>query len=923
MNYKLLKLSLVFSALSTSLVGCGDNTTSAQHLASGLEYQQNGDESSAIIEYKNALKKDPKNVDARLALGIIYKDKGELAAAKKELSHAIKKDTTRRDAIIPYASVLTDMGDHQEVLDLPLLATSLSSENMIKAHYLRGKAYSRIEKPGLGHDEFTLCNKINPQNDYAQLCAATIAMLDEKLELASTLVQALVANNPDMSEALMLSGSIHSAAKQYTKAATVYQQYIDQHMKQTGLVNLLLAEALVNSGQAEEATVELEKILVINPLQPLANYLKARILFDEENFTLALLHASNAVKLMPNHYPANLIGGISAFRESDLEQSYRMLTRIESKITGMTLPVIMNVINNLRLGNITHARNLLNQAGQLDDKNTSLFMVAANEFRIAEDYESALAIFKKVKVLNPNSNGLKFSMGRVKLQTGDRSALTDLRETLFDPNYSNQSMLLLSAIYLKNGRKDKLTEMAEALKKRLPQSKDGWLVAGSIAVDNKEFELAKQEFSHILTLEEGSVVALSHLSKISAHEKDFKQALAYVDKALESEPSNVNLVMLKAKIVFSSTEDNSKAQQVVIDAYEKFNDVNHLIVERALIHAKYKEFKPALLLLAAISDKKNLSNKYWNSYSRILIADNRNGEALNIYQQWAEAKPNIPAPLFQQIALTERMRLFDQGLSIIVKGQENFGHIPEFHLLEVSFSVMAGKVKKARAKFNSLRIDEHSNNGYQLVHGELLVAEKKFQSAVDHLLSIYKETKTLRSLRPLSYAYVELKQQDILIPLLEEHLKERPNDTVLLPILAGAYTALGQDERALILYQDLVIKFPKHPAFLNNLAWLLYSKGDLDAALSHAETAIDVARDNAQVLDTHGVILLKLNQLDDAGDSLAKALLLQPKDFSINAHNAQLEIARGNKVKAKRLLGKVVARTEQEKSLLNEVTNLL
>jgi len=923
MTYKIVKVSMVCAALAISNVGCGDNTTSDQHLASGLAHQNKGDKKSAVIEYKNALKKDPQNLPARLALGLIYQQDGELAAAKKELAHALTKESTRRDAIIPYASVLSDMGEAQEILELPLLATSLSNENMIKAHYLRGKAFARLETPDLGRAEFTTCTELEPENRYAKLCQATVALLDEKLELASQLAQTLVTENPDMAEALLLSGSIYSADKQYAKAASVYQQHIKVHKKQTGLINLLLAEALVNSGQIDDANVEIDAILAINPLQPLANYLKARISFEQENFSLALLHASNTVKANPSHYPANLIGGISAFRESELEQSYRMLSKIESQISGITLPVIMNIINNLRLGNISHARLLLKDAGKLASENVTLFMIAANEFSIAQDYKSALAIYQKIRVITPDSNTLKFAMGKVKLQLGDRSALTDLHDTLLDPKHVNQSMLLLSAVYIKTGQQQKLTEMATLLKKELPQSKEGWLLAGSIAVEAKDYALARKEFSHILTLEDGSLLAYSHLSKIAAHQEDYEQALVNVDHALAIEPNNLNLVMLKAKIVYSKTQDHAQAEQVVIDTYEQFSDENDLIVERALIHAKHKDIKQALLLLASISDKEPLSNKYWDSYAMILMADKRNGEALSIYQQWAVAKPNVPAPLLKQIALTEQMRLYDQGLNIIVQGQENFGHIPEFHLLEVSFAILAKKVKKARAKFNSLTVESQQQENYNLVFGELLVAEQAYQKAIDVLLPIYENTKALRPLRPLTQAYVALKQQKLMIPLVEGHLSNSPTAKVLLPVLASAYTNEGQRNKALDLYQQLLVDYPKHPAFLNNVAWLLYEKGELENALDYVKRASELTKDNAQILDTHAVILLKLGKLDDAAEKLAQARALLPKDFSINAHYAQVEIARGKLAQAKRLLNRVVAQTDDEKKLFDEVNKML
>lgn len=923
MNYKLLKLSMVVAVLSAAVIGCGDDTTSEEHFASGKAHENSGDMNAAIIEYKNALKKDLNNVSARLALGEVYRAKGELPAARKELARAIERDETRRDAMIPYAAVLNDLGESKEVLALPLFASSLSSELIPQAYYLRGKSYIRLNNEIRARSEFVKCSEGGVESDYIQLCRATIAMLDDNLDLAAGMINKVVDKRPDMADALMLSGAIYSANRQYAQAVKVYKLHRQHHNKNAGMINLLLAEALVNNGQPDKANVEIDAILKINPLQPLANLLKARILFAEENFKLALLHASNTVKAIPSHGVANLIGGIAAFRESQFEESYRMLSKVEKNLAGNTLPIIMNVINNLRRGNIEHARSLLPGAGKLDDKNISLFMIAANEFTIAQDFKTALAILQEVEKITPDSSALKFAKGNIKLEMGDSSGLDELKQTLIDPQFSDKSMQIVSSLYLKSGRKGELLDIANMLKEKLPQNKNGWLLAGSLAADNKDFELAKKEFNYVLGLTEDKISAYIHLAKVAMIESQYQVAIEHIDSALAMEPQNVNLIMLKAKIIFGSTQDRTLAQEVVIKAYEQFPDNNALIVERALIHATKKDFKQGLLLLASISDKEKLSNKYWNSYGQMLIEDQRNGEALSVYQNWAKAKPTIPGPLLKQIALTERMRLFEQGLGIIALGQKNFGHIEEFHLLEVSFSVMAGKLKEARAKFNRLTIGDYAEGAFKLVKGELLVAEGKYQAGINELLPVYQESKKLRPLLPLANAYTQLEQEKLLIPLLEQHLESTPNDHLLKPILASAYTKAGESAKAQASYRRLIEQYPNNPALLNNLAWALYSNGEYTSALEYANKALSKADSNAQILDTHGMILLKLKQLSDAKVSLEKALTLRPKDFSINAHNAQLALLTGDKARAKRLINKVEAQTKAEKELFNTVSEEL
>jgi len=926
MNNKLLKSSLIVVALSAALVGCGDDTTSEQHLISGNKYLGSGDDKAAVIEYKNALKKDPQNVLARLALGKIYQARGDLPAAAKELSRAMDKDATRRDAIIPYAMVLNRMGDSQEVLDLALLSSRLSNEDMAHAHYLRAQSFLRLEKEGKGRIELSQCSKIDGVGDYQRLCAAHLALFEQKFEPALVIVEQLLKQSPNMAEALYLSGAIYTQQKRYTQAVASYRTYIEHHNNSgsaVAAVNLLLAEALVNNNQMDEAKAEIDIIFKRAPLQPIANFLMARMLFAEESFKLTLFHAQITTKSIPSHFSANLLGGVSAFRLGDYSESYHMLTKIERQLSGRTLPIIMNVINNIKRGEVEHSRQLLSQAGAIDSKSARLYMLAANEFRLAQDYETALSILERVQSVMPHSMALKFQLGRLKLQMNDQSGLADLRRAVFDPAYSDQALPILAQGYFRASKESELKDIAQQLKRKMPNHKSGWLLASMLALKENKLGVAKNELEHILSLNDKDVGALTHLTKIHAQEKDYQAGLAYIERALAQKPMSVELLTLKARLIYVTTDDKAQADAVLKQAYEQYSDDNDLIVERAIIHARDNELKQGILLLASISDKPGLSDKYWNSYGNLLVKDKRNGEALSIFEKWAVQNPSAPAPLLKQLVLTEQLGLYDQGLTVIAVAKKNFAHILQFHLLEVSFNLMAGKGDIARSVFNRLKPDQHNEDAYRLVQGELLITEKKYQAGIDILLPLYKKNPILRTLKQVAVGYSKLKQPKKLVALLEQHLKTSPNANQVKPILANAYTQIGANDKAQETYLELVDKYPKSAIILNNLAWVLYTSGDYKQALEYADKAIEINDDNAQILDTHGMILIKLKQMDKAKISLTKALSLQPRNFAINAHNAQLSLAMGNKDKAKLLLNSVNAETQEDKKLYQEIAQQL
>lgn len=923
MKLNILKLSMIVVALSGMMSGCGDQTTSAEHYASGTSHQKNGDSNAAIIEFKNALKKDPGNYQARLSLGLIYHEQGDLAAAKKELERAVDKEKTKQQALVPYAAVLNNLGQATEVLELPLLTSNLSEEQLAHAQYIRGRAFLQLNQDTQGREALAKCrdNKSNP--DFVLLCQATIAFLDDKNDESRVLVEQLLEQNKQISEALLLSGAIYTKQHEYAKAVKVYQRYIDENKMFNSMVNLLLAEAYVNNDQPEQATKELDVLLKANPVHPTVNFLKSRILFAQENFELAFLHANNTVKRVPGHYLANLMGGISAFRIGDYKQSFRMLNRIAPRLDGQTVPVIMNVINHLKLGNVDGAKRQLAKAGEIDEKTIRLFMLAANEFRTAQDFDTALAILRSIEAVTPNSPFVLFELGSLKIQMGDSSGVEQLERTLMTEEYSDRTMPLLLSTYFKLGRQSELDAIAAKLKEKLPNSPNGWAMSGKIAVSKEYYATAQSEFEHILDVDQFNVSALIYLTKLHARKEDFKTALDTIDRALAIEPKNVKLLTIKTGVVFSSTNDSKAAENVLKSAYDQFPDDNDLIVERALIHGRNKELKQGIMLLASISDKEGLSNRYWNSYGELLIRDNRRGEALAIFNEWGKKITNTPAPLLKQIALAERMGLFEQGLAIIEEGRQRFSHIKEFGLLDVSFSMMAGKLTEAQARLGRLKESDYDPLNYGLIVGELDIAQERYKEGIKRLLPVYQQTKKSRALRSLSQAYIATEQHNNAVVLLEEHLEREPNDSQFKHILAEAYVSTGNKRKAVEQYKTLVNENPGNAFLLNNLAWMLHDAGDHASALVYADKALAINNENAQILDTHGVILLALDKYERAEASLDKALSIEPKSFVFHAHSAQLALARGDKDKAKKLLHAQMAETNDDKKLYDKVAKAL
>src|SRR5205823_3803205 len=94
---------------------------------------------------------------------------------------------------------------------------------------------------------------------------------------------------------------------------------------------------------------------------------------------------------------------------------------------------------------------------------------------------------------------------------------------------------------------------------------------------------------------------------------------------------------------------------------------------------------------------------------------------------------------------------------------------------------------------------------------------------------------------------------------------------------------------------------PDNIAFLNNLAWTTGELGD-PKALSYAEKASELAPNNANVLDTLGVLLVKNGNVIQGLAKLQQAVQLVPNQADTRLHLAKALIKAGDKVAARKEL---------------------
>ena len=80
---------------------------------------------------------------------------------------------------------------------------------------------------------------------------------------------------------------------------------------------------------------------------------------------------------------------------------------------------------------------------------------------------------------------------------------------------------------------------------------------------------------------------------------------------------------------------------------------------------------------------------------------------------------------------------------------------------------------------------------------------------------------------------------------------------------------------------------PKQIAILNNLAWVEYKIGDLDAAEQSSLKAMNISPRHPLLMHTYALVLYKKGEKDKAISILQEATSLAPENKTISEHLAK------------------------------------
>jgi Tfp pilus assembly protein PilF len=159
--------------------------------------------------------------------------------------------------------------------------------------------------------------------------------------------------------------------------------------------------------------------------------------------------------------------------------------------------------------------------------------------------------------------------------------------------------------------------------------------------------------------------------------------------------------------------------------------------------------------------------------------------------------------------------------------------------------------------------------------GQLSEALRLCQIAIDNGSPVEGGTAAVAAVAPQGPEAVALVKEAGTI--LDKALKQKPDHFGLLFARASLKRRMSRYDEAAQMYRDMSARSPDNPALLNNWAWTLSEDLNQPAeGLEKINAAIKLVGPNPSFLDTRGVILTRLDKLNEAIEDMEAAAKTGP-----------------------------------------------
>ncbi|MZI96105.1 PEP-CTERM system TPR-repeat protein PrsT [Vibrio sp. CAIM 722] len=891
-NKKSAPRAFLLSSITSSMILFSGLSYANDYVNSAQKYLSKNDISSATIELKNAIQSSPKDSEPRLLLGKIYLQNGNFPAAEKELSRSLHLGADKSTVVPLIAKTLVAMGRNDDAIELisesdinqPKARADLVGLQAIAEFNLRNNDNAKSLLTKLTS---TIDKGILDKSVYFNLAQTRLSAIDNDNSAALSFVNKAIQADETNSDSWLLKGHIELALKNTDKAITDYKKAYSLSPA-ASFYSLYVARALVLAQKFKEASPYVDKMLSAVPNYPIANELKAAILYADKNYTGAKDSADRAINNGSKNTSTMLISAVSAYQLKLYEQADRRLKQVLPRLPADHFANRLYIVTLMKLGYVDEAIDKM-ESLDTDKKDNSSFVsqMSLTLSKLGRDDE---ALSLATKAYNSSkSNDTEMMLGMVKLADNDESGLKELRSAISQQPDQRKAEIGVAYYYLKLGKLDDAKDVADKWLKKNPKDTDALALKGQYELLIKDYKGAEATYKDLLKIVPDQVKAQESLARALLLQDDYDQAYKYAYQAKKKDPNSIAAIQL----LFSSAQKTGRMDDVIelIDQQLKQSPSDlSLLHQKAFALITEQKTQPALTLLENIPDEEK-TGETWSLIGNLYFMKKLWFDADRAYQKWRKLSPNSVNAYLRSIQVDEESDNLSAGIALTQKAQQQFPNDIRFPLIKINLLIKSKQIAEAQKLLNNLPAEPKGSVYALKLQERIHVANRDFPKALQLQEQIYKKAPGLVAARELASLYEASGERKKAIDFLQNEIETRPEKARPLQLLLADIQSRYKPEDAIEQYQTIIKREPKNLIALNNIAWLYINKNDYDTACNYSVKAYDMAKNQPVIIDTYGYCLLKQGNKEKNKEKVTEAVSLLSQAYKTTKGYNNAEIA--------------------------------
>jgi tetratricopeptide (TPR) repeat protein len=486
----------------------------------------------AVLEANQALKLDPKSVDAHRLLARIYiRSLGDMSTGEVQKTSIDK-------AIAQFEAILTlQPNDSYSAL---WLARLYRFENE------HGEA-EKVLRSVLQHE---------PDNEQALEQLSQLLMDEGRSQEAVTLLSQAAENSssPDLYDML---GDAYSQQKNWPLAEEVYRKAIEQEPDEP-THRQGLAQALVAQNKYQDALAQFKKLAELQPATA-ENYVRmAEIYRRLGQFDQAQTSLQRAKELAPGNLQVLYNEALLYEDQGQYGDAVKILTDAIAGMKAQTkdstagggstgaMAILYEQLGLVyrRAQNYPEAIETFERMGKLGpDSQKRAQLLLIDTYREERDIDRAISETKKALADSPGDPNLTVTLAMLYGEKTDGAEATKLLEGLLQGNQHDQEIYVDLAQVQERAKQypeaEKSAEKAEQMAHGPADKENAWFMLGAIYERQNKFEQAEQEFRKVLQQNPNNAPALNYYGYMLADRGvRLDQATSLIEKAVRRDPNN-------------------------------------------------------------------------------------------------------------------------------------------------------------------------------------------------------------------------------------------------------------------------------------------------------------------------------------------------------------------------------------------------